>query len=105
MIRKLPLALAAFALSIAPGNAAEGVRYELPPGSYPHDVAPGADGIVWYADQMKGLLGGFDPETGKVTQIPLGTGSGPHGVIIGPEGGVWLTDSGLNAIVRVDPAS
>jgi virginiamycin B lyase len=105
MIRKLLPVVAAIALSTATAHAAEAVRYDLPSGSYPHDVAPAADGVVWYADQMKGLLGGFDPETGKVTQIPLGSGSGPHGVIVGPEGGVWLTDSGLNAIVRVDPAS
>ena len=105
MIRNLPPVVAALALSVATANAAEAVRYDLPPGSYPPDVAPAADGIVWYADQMKGLLGGFDPETGKVTQIPLGAGSGPHGVIVGPEGGVWLTDGGQNAIVRVDPAT
>ena len=43
--------------------------------------------------------------TGKVEQIPLGDGSAPHGVIVGPDGAPWITDSGLNAIVRVDPAT
>jgi virginiamycin B lyase len=37
--------------------------------------------------------------------IDLGGGSAPHGVIVGPDGAPWLTDGGLNAIVRVDPAT
>ena len=36
---------------------------------------------------------------------PLGAGSAPHGVITGPDGAAWITDGGLNAIVRVDPAT
>lgn len=37
--------------------------------------------------------------------IELGAASAPHGVIVGPDGAPWLTDGGLNAIVRVDPAT
>jgi virginiamycin B lyase len=43
--------------------------------------------------------------TGDVREIPLGAASRPHGVIVGPDGDAWITDSGLNAIVRVDPAT
>ena len=50
-------------------------------------------------------MGRLDPATGKVEQIPLGEGSAPHGVIVGPDGAPWITDGGLNAIVRVDPAT
>src|SRR5262249_11307852 len=70
---------------------------------YPHDVAPAADGTVWYSGQHLGVLGRFDPQTGKAEQIPLGPHSAPHGVIVGPDGATWLTDGGQNAIVRVDP--
>jgi virginiamycin B lyase len=35
----------------------------------------------------------------------LGSGSAPHGVITGSDGAAWVTDGGLNAIVRVDPAT
>jgi virginiamycin B lyase len=78
--------------------------YALPSGGgYPHDVAVGADGIVWYTAQRSGPLGRLDPATGKVDLIPLGPGAAPHGVIIGPDGAPWVTDSGTNAIVRVDP--
>ncbi len=76
--------------------------YAVPDGSRPHDVAPAADGGVWYAAQRRAALGWLDPATGEVREIPLGEGSAPHGVIVGPGGDAWVTDGGLNAIVRVD---
>jgi virginiamycin B lyase len=60
---------------------------------------------VWYTAQLTGELGRLDPQTGETQHIPLGAGSSPHGVIVGPDGAPWITDSGLNAIVRVDPAT
>ena len=79
------------------------VAYPVPPGSRPHDVAPAADGGVWYTAQGSGDLGWLDPENGRTRHISLGSGSRPHGVVVGPDGAPWITDSGLNAIVRVDP--
>jgi virginiamycin B lyase len=81
------------------------LEYPVPPGSHPHDVAPAADGGVWYTAQRVGALGYLDPATGATEHIPLGAGSAPHGVIVGPDGAPWITDSGLNAIVRVDPVT
>jgi virginiamycin B lyase len=80
-------------------------EYPVPAGSRPHDVAPAADGTVWYTAQASGRLGRLDPRTGRTEEIALGEGSAPHGVIVGPDGAPWITDGGLNAIVRVDPAS
>jgi streptogramin lyase len=92
----------------APGEPAAPVTYEIqeypvPRGSHPHDVAPAANGGVWYTAQWTGELGWLDPATGETRHIPLGAGSAPHGVIVGPDGAAWITDSGLNAMVRVDP--
>ncbi len=80
-------------------------EYDVPRGSRPHDVAPAADGTVWYTAQGSGELGRLDPATGQTHHIPLGSGSAPHGVIVGPDGAAWVTDGGLNAIVRVDAAT
>jgi virginiamycin B lyase len=80
-------------------------EYPVPRGSHPHDVAPAADGTVWYTGQATGRLGRLDPKTGRTEEIPLGDRSAPHGVIVGPDGAPWITDGGLNAIVRVDPAT
>lgn len=79
--------------------------FPVPDGSRPHDVAPAADGGVWYTAQALGGLGWLDPETGDTIHIPLGAGSRPHGVIVDDEGTPWITDGGLNAIVSVDPGT
>lgn len=76
--------------------------FPVTPGSRPHDVAPAADGGIWYTGQGNGTLGWLDPATGEVRDIPLGAASRPHGVITGPDGAAWVTDGGRNAIVRVD---
>jgi virginiamycin B lyase len=107
-MRHAVLALALIALAAPPAARAEIATqvYALPGnGGYPHDVAVGADGIVWYTAQRSGQLGRLDPATGKVDLIPLGTGAAPHGVIIGPDGAPWVTEGGTNSIVRVDPRS
>ena len=78
-------------------------EFAVPSGSHPHDVAPAADGGIWYTAQRVGALGYLNLQTGETRHIPLGRGSAPHGVILGPDNAAWITDSGLNAIVRVDP--
>jgi virginiamycin B lyase len=80
-------------------------EYQVFEGAGPHDVAPAADGKVWFTAQAAGELGRLDPRTGRVRRVPLGAGSAPHGVIVGPDGAAWVTDGGLNAIVRVDARS
>lgn len=80
-------------------------EFSVPAGAHPHDVAPAADGGIWYTAQNVGALGYLDVNTGATRHIPLGSGSAPHGVILGPDDAPWITDGGLNAIVRVDPAT
>lgn len=80
-------------------------EFAVPPGSHPHDVAPATDGGVWYTAQTIGELGHLDVRSGRTRHIKLGDKSAPHGVIVGPDGAPWITDGGLNAIVRVDPAT
>ena len=103
MLRVLAsLLFVAASYALSPVLAADVRYYPVPAGSGPHDVAPAADGTVWYTAQGLGALGRLDPKTGSVKQIELGEQSAPHGVIVGPDGAAWVTDSGLNAIVRVD---
>jgi virginiamycin B lyase len=92
-------------LAPRPGRAAEVAYFQVPAGSHPHDVAPAADGGVWFTAQHSGHLGRLDPSTGRTEMIPLGRGAAPHGVAIGPDGAPWITDGGRNAILRVDPIS
>ena len=82
-------------------------EFPVPSGAHPHDVAPALEtnGIVWYTAQHQEALGILDPTTGETRHIHLGSGARPHGVIVGPDGAPWITDGGLNAMVRVDPAT
>jgi virginiamycin B lyase len=94
-------------LASAPARL-EMVEHPVPRGSGPHDVAPALDGGVWYTAQRSGELGWLNPATGETRHVALGRAgerSAPHGVIVGPDGAPWITDGGLNAIVRVDPAT
>ena len=96
-------AAAVLAVLAVPATAQPVQVYQLPPGSYPHDVAPAPDGKIWFAAQKHGAIGIFDPKTGQSREVKLGPKSAPHGVIQGPDGAAWLTDGGQNAIVRFDP--
>jgi virginiamycin B lyase len=99
------ITIAAGALILAASTAAPAAEmsfYQLPPGAYPHDVAPAPDGTVWFSGQRQGFAGRFDPRTGHLEKISLGRGAAPHGVIVGPDGNAWLTEGGQNAIARVD---
>src|SRR5439155_25822979 len=51
--------------------------YDVPAGSHPHDVAPAADGGVWYTAQATGRLGWLNPATGETREVSLGDGSAP----------------------------
>src|SRR2546427_1304174 len=102
MIRKLIVPTAALAFAVSAAQGAQVSYYQLPPGSFPHDVAAAPDGSVWFSGQQQGFAGRFDPTTGKLERISLGAGAAPHGVIIGSHGAPWLTEGGNDAIARVD---
>lgn len=81
-------------------------RFPVPAGDAPHDVAPAADGGVWYTGQGSRVLGRLDPETGEVTTVPLpaeGAGANLNTAVFDAAGPLWFTgQSGL--VGRLDPA-
>lgn len=104
-MRPLILAVATVVTLMSASAAAhKSSYYAVPKGDYPHDVAAGVSGEVWYAGQNAGIAGRLDPTSGQIERIPLGESSAPQGVIVGPDGAPWFTDGGQNAIVCVDPA-
>ena len=105
MIARATIAVAATLVLTASSLAAQVSYFPVPRGAHPHDVAPAADGTVWYTAQNQGAIGLLDPKTGKTLQFKLGPDSAPHGVIVGPDRAAWVTDGGQNAIARVDPAT
>lgn len=76
--------------------------YPVKPGLGTRDVAPAADGSVWFSGQFSGTVGNLDPKTGHYKLYPLGAGSSPHGILMGPDGNLWIMDGGQNAIIRMN---
>jgi len=87
-----------------PEECLELETFPVAAGDRPHDVAPAADGRVWYTAQGAAALGLLDPASGEIERVDLGAGSAPHGVVTDRDGIAWVTDGGLNAMERVDPA-
>jgi virginiamycin B lyase len=113
MNRRRFLTSTASAILLTPGLARKTFAQESPlrakyfpiaAGIGLHDVAPAADGTIWFTCQGRGALGMLNPRDGSFKTIDLGKGAAPHGVTIGPDGAPWITEGGQNAIARVDPA-
>jgi streptogramin lyase len=75
----------------------------------PAEIAPGADGHLWFSDDgATKAIGRIDPSTGQVTEFSSGlnTGSFPFGIATGADGNVWFADQGsTKAIGRIDPSN
>src|ERR1700751_130021 len=74
-------------------------------GAHPHHPAVGADGALWFTEQMVNKLGRLDPKTGEFKEYPLATdkNSGPHGLVADKEGNIWFTANFGGYIGKLDP--
>ncbi|HXY24762.1 MAG TPA: hypothetical protein VEI73_08935 [Candidatus Acidoferrum sp.] len=74
-------------------------------GAHPHDPAVGADGSLWFTEQMVNKLGRLDPATGTFKEYPLveGKNSGPHGLMSDKHGNIWYTANFGGYIGKLDP--
>ena len=74
-------------------------------GAHPPDPAVGADGSLWFTEQMVNKLGRLDPKTGEFKEYPLveGKNSGPHGLVAEREGNIWFTANFGGYIGKLDP--
>src|SRR5437588_563681 len=103
-MRHLVFALAVALMLVSPAAGADvGIQaYELPKGGgYPHDVAVGADGIVWYTGQQ-GIYGRLDPTTGELRVWDAPRGRGPYGITTTPDGAVYYASLAGSYIARLD---
>ena len=73
-------------------------------GAHPHDPAVGADGALWFTEQMTNKLGRLDPATGAFKEFALKVeDSGPHGLVADREGNIWFTGNFKGYIGKLDP--
>jgi virginiamycin B lyase len=75
-------------------------------GAHPHDPAVGADGALWFTEQMANKIGRLDPMTGQFKEYPLKvTNSGPHGLVEDGEGNIWFTGNFAGYIGKLEPTT
>ncbi len=73
-------------------------------GAHPHDPAVGADGALWFTEQMQNKIGRVDAATGEFKEFPLKVkDSGPHGLVADREGNIWFTGNFAHYIGKLDP--
>jgi virginiamycin B lyase len=76
-------------------------------GGFPHDPAVGADGALWFTEQMANKLGRLEVNSGEFKEYPLveGKNSGPHGLVADADGNIWFTANFGGYIGKLDPTS
>ena len=73
-------------------------------GAHPHDPAVGADGALWFTEQMVSKIGRLDPKTGAFKEYALKMeDSGPHGLVADRDGNIWFTGNFKGYIGKLDP--
>ena len=82
-------------------------RYELEPGTGPHNLIVGADGAIWFAGNRKGYIGRLDPATGKIAKHPMPdqAAGDPHTLVSAPDGTIWFTVQSGSFVGHFNPKS
>lgn len=81
-------------------------RYEIEPGTHPHNLIIDGSGQVWYAGNRNARIGRLDPATRDVRTYPMPEGAqDPHTLVLGPDGSLWFSVQQGNSVGRLDTAS
>jgi uncharacterized repeat protein (TIGR01451 family) len=86
---------------ITPAGAITEFSGGLNPGSAPGDIAPGADGDLWFTDHGTTPAIGRITPAGVITEFANGLNamSGPGAIAAGPDGNLWFTDQGATPAI------
>lgn len=82
-------------------------RFELEPGTGPHNLIVDDQGMVWYAGNRNAHIGRLDPTTGDITRYPMPDPAArdPHTLVFDPAGDIWFTVQGGNFVGKLDVQS
>ena len=71
-------------------------RYELDPGTGPHNLIVDDDGFVWYAGNRAMHIGRLDPVTGEIEKhmMPNPDARDPHTLVFDGNGDIWFSVQG-----------
>ncbi|HXW96561.1 MAG TPA: hypothetical protein VEI47_03170 [Gemmatimonadales bacterium] len=82
-------------------------RYEIDPGTLPHNLIVAPDGGVWFAGNGNGMIGRLDPATGAIRRFPMPEKdlTDPHTQVFDKAGNIWFTLQASNAVGHLDTKS
>ena len=82
-------------------------RYELEPGTGPHNLIVDQGGYVWYAGNRAAHIGKLDPASGAITQyaMPNPAARDPHTLVFNSEGDIWFTVQGGNFVGKLSTST
>ena len=82
-------------------------RFELEPGTLPHNLIVDPKGVVWYTGNGDGTIGRFDPATGKTTRfrMPDPAARDPHTLAFDPHGDLWFSVQRSNFVGKITVAT
>ena len=82
-------------------------RYDLAPGTGPHNLIVDDNNDVWYAGNLANPIGLLDPDTGRITRIemPERDARDPHTLTFDSRGTIWFTVQQGNFVGRLDPST
>ncbi len=78
-------------------------RFEIDPGTHPHNLIVGRDGMIWYAGNQNGMIGKLDPSSGEITRFRMPAPvTDPHTLIQDAAGDIWFTAQQSGYVGRLD---
>lgn len=82
-------------------------RYELAPGTGPHNLIVAGNGMVWYAGNRAAHIGRLDPADGSIEKIPMPDPQArdPHTLRFDGRGNIWFTVQGGNFVGKLTRAT
>ncbi|MDO8667450.1 MAG: hypothetical protein Q7J79_12605 [Gemmatimonadales bacterium] len=82
-------------------------RYELEPGTGPHNLIVDPQGMVWFSGNRVGYIGRLDPRDGRITRYPMpdSTVRDPHTLVFDSRGDIWFTAQGGNVVGKLTVSS
>ncbi len=81
-------------------------RYDLEPGTGPHNLIVADDGsrrTIWYAGNLNAHIGKLNPDTGRIDKIkmPDKKARDPHTLAFDSAGNIWFTVQGGNFVGKL----
>ncbi len=79
-------------------------KFEIDPGTNPHNLIVDQTGMVWYAGNRNGMIGKLNPATGEITRYPMPDEKvkDPHTLIFDARGDIWFTAQNSGAVGHLE---